>query len=51
MLAAGAILITLRNQIGELYDKIYKVKRFDTVVGLSGVISAAWGALLVFFEL
>ena len=48
LLASGAIFITLRRQIAEIYEKFYKIKRFDIVVGLAGVINAVWGGFLIF---
>ena len=50
LLAAGAIFIIWRSRIGEIYEKIYKVKRFDNIVGLAGVINIGWGIFLVFIE-
>lgn len=50
LLAAGAIFIIWRSRIGEIYEKIYKVKRFDNFVGLAGIINIGWGIFLVFIE-
>lgn len=51
LLAVGAIFITIRKQIAEIYKRFYKVKNFDVVVGLAGAIITVWGGLLVFVEL